>query len=229
MTEEIFNLLIDNLFVIGVGILVFLIIVWKYFHYRHKIVIKDPIEQELYDDELYIYEEDNKESNDFTDNEEIQKTEVSEAVDEEAPIKKNDQLIIALFVISQDDQGFTGGDIFSVLEEQGLNYGKMRIFHHYGIGEIKTKLPVFSIANMLEPGIFDPKIMNEFVSPGLVLFMRLPGPFGGRVAFELMLNKAQRIAEILEGKVIDEQHAELTPQTINYLREHIAYFEGRKA
>jgi cell division protein ZipA len=103
----------------------------------------------------------------------------------------------------------------------------MKIFHHYGIGEIKVKKPVFSIANMLEPGTFDVQRISKFVSPGLVLFMRLPGPFGGRVAFELMLNNAQKIAEILEGILEDDKHQPMTPQTINLLRERIANFERR--
>lgn len=136
------------------------------------------------------------------------------------------ELILAFYVVPQHG-GFHGTDILDVLEELGLRYGDMKIFHHYGIGEIKVKKPVFSIANMLEPGTFDVQRISKFVSPGLVLFMRLPGPFGGRIAFELMLNNAQKIAEILEGILEDDKHQPMTPQTINLLRERIANFERR--
>ncbi len=233
MIEKIFNLLINNqLIVISViSAFIFLIVLWKYARRRNKIEINEPIRRDLYEDELYIYDDNKALDEDKTESipkETEEEIDVANDTDKPTPAAKSEELIIALFVIALNEKGFTGGDIFAVLEEQGLNYGKMRIFHHYGIGEVKTKIPVFSIANMLEPGTFNPQIMEEFVSPGLALFMRLPGPFGGRVAFELMLNKAQRIAEILEGHVVDEQHEELTQHTINRLREQIAHFEGRK-
>ena len=138
-----------------------------------------------------------------------------------------DELIVVLYVVTQQEPGFLGTDIFTVLEDLGLRYGDMRIFHHYGVGELKVKKPVFSIANMLEPGIFDPQEMTEFASPGLALFMRLPGPFGGRIAFELMLNSAKKIAEVLEGILQDEEHLPLEPKKISLLRERIAHFEQR--
>ena len=141
--------------------------------------------------------------------------------------KRRSELIIVLYVVAQDESGFVGSDIFTVLEDIGLKYGEMSIFHHYGLGELKVKNPVFSIANMIEPGIFEPQQMSEFVSPGLALFMRLPGPFGGRVAFEFMLNSAQRLADVLEGLLEDERHTPLDQKKINALRDRIANFEQR--
>jgi len=153
--------------------------------------------------------------------------ESSQKIVKEQPPTKKSELIIALFVVTQNEIGFAGTDIFSVLEELGLKYGEMGIFHHYGIGEIKSQQAVFSVANMLEPGTFNPQQASGFNSPGLALFMRLPGPFGGRVAFELMLNNGQRMAEMLEGLLIDEKHASLTQETIIALRNKIANFEQR--
>ena len=143
------------------------------------------------------------------------------------PSNKKSEIIIALLVVSNKENGFAGTDIFSVLEELGLKYGEMNIFHHYGIGEIKAQQAVFSVANMLEPGTFDPQQKSEFSSPGLALFMRLPGPLGGRVAFELMLNNGQRMAEMLEGVLVDEQYSSLTQKSISLLRTKIANFEQR--
>ncbi len=145
------------------------------------------------------------------------------------PTKSHDELqfIIVLRVIAHGQQKFAGSDIFAVLEDLGLNYGDMRIFHHYGVGEMKVKKPVFSVANLVEPGIFDPKEREYFTTPGLALFMQLPGPLGGRVAFELMLNTAQRVADVLEGALIDEREQLLTTETIAELRERIAQFEHR--
>lgn len=138
---------------------------------------------------------------------------------------RQSELIIPIYIVARRE--FEGSDIFPVLGELGLRYGEMKIFHHYGMGEIKIKKPIFSLANMMEPGTFDPDSTEEFSTPGLVLFMRLPGPFGGRVAFELMLNTGQKIAEILEGNLEDEHHRSLTQQVIQTLRERIAHFEQR--
>jgi len=137
------------------------------------------------------------------------------------------QLIIVLRVIANSQQKFAGADIFAVLEDLGLNYGEMRIFHHYGVGDMKVKKPVFSVANVVEPGTFDPKERDHFTTPGLAFFMQLPGPLGGRVAFELMLNTAQRVADVLEGTLIDEREQLLTSDIIIGLRDRIAQFERR--
>ncbi len=145
---------------------------------------------------------------------------------EPKPARKS-EMIIVLYVIAQRKTGFAGADVLTALEDLGLKYGNMRIFHHYGIGELKVQQPVFSIANMVEPGTFNPQRISNLTTPGLALFMRLPGPFGGRVAFELMLNNGQKMAEWLGGTLEDERHAELTPQTISRLRERIANFEQR--
>ncbi len=170
---------------------------------------------------------------------EISKEEVNpssdQMLDEEPPKKdipskkkeRKSEMIIALYVIAKNEIGFTGTDVLTVLEDLGLKYGKMSIFHHYGVGELKVQDPVYSVANMVEPGIFDPQYMSNFNTSGLVLFMRLPGPFGGRVAFELMLNHAQRIAESLDGILVDEGKVPLVQKKMSSLRDRIANFEQR--
>lgn len=139
----------------------------------------------------------------------------------------NAELIIVLYVIAESKQGFDGVDVLTVLEELGLKYGEMKIFHHYGVGELKVKKAIFSVANVVEPGIFPLRQIEQFTTRGLAFFMRLPGPFGGRVAFELMLNTTHRVAEILNGYLEDEKHQLLTPEVVNTLRERIAQFEKR--
>ncbi|OUD13064.1 cell division protein ZipA [Thioflexithrix psekupsensis] len=135
------------------------------------------------------------------------------------------ELIIALFVAAAHQNYFNGVDLFAVFEELGLRYGRMKIYHHYGLGELKVEEPIFSVANMVEPGTFDPTNSEELATPGVALFMRLPGPFGGRVALELLLNHAQKLAELLEGTVLDERRKPLTAKTIEQLRQRVAQFE----
>ncbi len=137
------------------------------------------------------------------------------------------EILIVLYVVAHRQPSFIGENILTTLEETGLKYGKMDIFHHYGVGEIKSRKPVFSIANIVAPGTLNPEELVNSTTPGLALFMKLPGPFGGRVAFELMLNHAERFAEALDGIVEDEQHKLINQQKITSLRERIANFEQR--
>lgn len=139
------------------------------------------------------------------------------------------ELIIPLFVKALRKGSFAGADIVAAMEQLQLAYGEMQIFHHYGLdgksGVANKQRTVFSIANMVEPGIFDLQRMDAFRTPGLILFMRLPGPLGGRVAFELMLNHAHRLAEVLKGSLEDERGESLTADNVARLRDKISRFE----
>lgn len=137
------------------------------------------------------------------------------------------ELIIVFYVLAEDQSGFAGVDILTVLEALGLKYGEMKIFHHYGVGELKVKKAIFSVANVVEPGTIPLRQIEQFATSGLAFFMRLPGPFGGRVAFELMLNTIYQVAETLKGRIEDDKQQPLMSETINALRERIALFERR--
>jgi len=134
-------------------------------------------------------------------------------------------LILVLYIIAQDEQGFNGLDIFAVLEELGLRHGAMQIFHHYGLGDAQAKQSVFSVASMMEPGILKRENVEQFFTPGLVFFMQLPGPVGGRVAFELMLSQMHKVAEELNGQLENDRHEPLTSEITDALRARIAEFE----
>ncbi|WP_069471367.1 cell division protein ZipA [Candidatus Marithrix sp. Canyon 246] len=140
---------------------------------------------------------------------------------------KDTELIIVLYIIAQGESGFLGKDIVMILEQLGLKYGEMNIFHHYGIGEMKSKDSIFSIANMVEPGTLHPDKIAETTTPGLALFMRLPGPFGGRIGFDLMLKNAEKIADKLNGYIEDKTNKPLNNKMIFALRDKIDKFEQR--
>lgn len=134
-------------------------------------------------------------------------------------------LIIALYIHANHTSGFNGVDVYAAMERLGLEFGKMNIFHHYGLEENHGQDPVFSIANLLEPGTFDTANPESFATTGLVAFMQLPGPLGGRVAFELMLNNAQRLADILRGNLENDRRQPLDAEGIEFLRRGIDEFE----
>ncbi len=135
------------------------------------------------------------------------------------------QLIISLAVHSIQAQGFSNQDVVNSLQQLGLQFGKMQIFHHYGLDMNPDNPAVFSVANMVEPGDFSNLNEPSFFSPGLVLFMQLPNPLSGRVAFELMFNHAQRLTALLQAQLECDRHQRLDAARIDEIREQIDMFE----
>jgi cell division protein ZipA len=130
------------------------------------------------------------------------------------------ELIIVLTVIARGKGMFRGKDIVQILEDKGLQYGEMDIFHAYSPGG----RPIFSVANIVEPGSFNLEVIDRFSTPGLALFLRLPGPAGGFAAFDAMLEIARLLAGKLSGDIRDERRNVLTTQAIQQIREHILTF-----
>lgn len=115
---------------------------------------------------------------------------------------------------------FSGEDILRVAADVELEHGDMNIYHRYAANGSRPRV-VFSMASMVEPGIFPPDKMAEFSTPGLVLFGQLPGPKDGLAAFSDMLFTAERLAALLDGELQDETHSVLSKQTIEHIRERI--------
>lgn len=144
------------------------------------------------------------------------------------PARSGEDLIVVLSVMAQGGEQFTGAAIREAMEDLDMRYGDMQIFHHHGVGEMSVDSPLFSIANAVEPGVFDLERMDALTTPGLSMFMRLPGPLDGRVAFELMLNVGQRLAQRLGGELRDDTRSALNLERIGHIRERIAEFERRQ-
>jgi cell division protein ZipA len=139
------------------------------------------------------------------------------------------ELIIVLNVMAEPGQAFAGEEVRDALGAVGMRYGDMQIYHHHGVGKVPARHPVFSAANILEPGILDPEHLEQMSTPGLCLFMRLPGAVDGPVAFELMLNTGQRLADLLHGELRDHTRSVLDPEAIAGLRARVAEFSRQPA
>jgi len=135
--------------------------------------------------------------------------------------KAADGLIITLHVVAVPGRPYTGPALRTALDELGLLYGDMRIYHHYGIGDMKAERPLFHLANMLEPGYFDPDHMDDLQTRGVSLFMRLPTELDAEVVFDLMLNTAHHLAENLGGEVVTHDRQPLREDYIEGIRAHL--------
>jgi len=137
---------------------------------------------------------------------------------EESPVDVPNK-IVQINLIAKQGAKFAGPAILAACKEVGLVAGDMQIFHRYtGDGRNKTQ---FSMASLVEPGVFPLKAMEDFSSPGLILFCQLPGPGDSLAIFSDMLFTAQRLQAILGGELQDETHSALSKQTIEHIRSQI--------
>lgn len=127
--------------------------------------------------------------------------------------------ILALYVTPRTQQAFRGPDILQAMAAVDMHYGAMGIFHFYSKDQPRDGQAIFSLANMHEPGSFDLEAMDSFSAQGLALFMCLPTRLYGDVAFDLMLDTASKLAEVLEGDVRDSDHELLNPSSVNRMRD----------
>lgn len=134
--------------------------------------------------------------------------------------------VYSLNVIARADQGFAGDNILPLLLGCGLRFGDMDFFH---LSEAQGGTPTiqFSVANMMQPGVFDLENMDELSTQGLMFFLTLPGPPDMARAFDLMLETAHTVAHSLGGDVYDETRSVMTKQHVESLRQSIREFENK--
>lgn len=134
--------------------------------------------------------------------------------------------VFMLNVVALSAQGFRGDDILQILLACDLRFGDMDFFHRHeyeaGRGAIQ-----FSVADMMQPGVFDIDTMADMTTPGLVFFLTLPGPDDMMQAYDYMLETAQTVARNLGAEVLDESRSVLTPQTKEHSRQQIRELERR--
>lgn len=126
--------------------------------------------------------------------------------------------VISIFIRTPDGRRLTGDFISRAAGEAGMVHGEMEIFHHFGIAHRHGSRPIFSLADMFEPGSFPLQQLAERHTSGLVLFFCLPAPGDARMILELMLNTAERIASSLGAEVLGPHQEPLTDKSIGELR-----------
>jgi len=135
--------------------------------------------------------------------------------------------IVSLHVAAREGEMLLGADLVVAAEKVGLAFGAMSIFHRSVDGR-PGQPPVFSVANMVKPGTFDLRDLEKVQTPGISFFMALPGPLSGLDAWDAMLPAAQRMAELLNAQVLDDQRNALGRQRIAHLRDELRAFDRKR-
>ena len=132
--------------------------------------------------------------------------------------------IVTLYVAARSGQVLRGPDIVVAAEKAGLSYGYMNIFHRLVDGRADSA-PIFSVANIKKPGSFEMAEIQALETPAIAFFLTLPAPIAALDAWEKLLPTAQRMAELLEGVVLDESRNALGRQRIAHIRDDLRAYD----
>jgi len=128
--------------------------------------------------------------------------------------------IVTLYIAAKAGQVLRGPDIVVAAEKAGLTYGHMNVFHRL-VESHPERGPIFSVANIRKPGSFEMGEIQSLETPAIAFFLTLPAPVSALDAWDAMLPAAQRMAELLDGVVLDEQRNALGRQRIAGLRDEL--------
>lgn len=136
---------------------------------------------------------------------------------------KLEEDMLVMHVHISGEERFNGPELFDSLEQNGLLFGDMDIYHRHsdlsGLGE-----KLFSVANMVAPGDFRMDSIENFSTPGVSFFMALPCYGEPEHNFKLMLRIAQQIADDLGGHVLDDKRNLMSPNKLDEYRTRVRKF-----
>ena len=132
-----------------------------------------------------------------------------------APVQ---QQILVMHLMAPKDQLLNGQQLQEAALSVGLRYGESKIFQRHlseeGSGEV-----LFSMANLVNPGTFDLKTIEQMTTPGVTLFMALDDIEDPVSAFDIMIQSVDSMAAAMSLSVLDETRSSMTRQTIDHYRQ----------
>lgn len=120
-------------------------------------------------------------------------------------------------VAAKEGKAVRGHELLQFFLTAGFRFGDMSIFHRHqhsdGTGPV-----LFSIANMMKPGVFDPENMEQFHSEGVTFFLTAPNDeINVKEAFDMMVVAVEQMAEEFDCVVLNGARKPLTKeQYIDY-------------
>jgi cell division protein ZipA len=135
--------------------------------------------------------------------------------------------LVLLYLAAKSGQTISGAELVLATEKVGLVYGYHNVYHRLAEGSGSNE-PVFSMANVIQPGYFDLTQIDALQTPGVSFFMTLPGPVSAISAWETMLPIAERMAQLLDAVLLDSDRNALGRQRILHIKEELRTFDREK-
>lgn len=135
------------------------------------------------------------------------------------------KMTVALTVIASRSQTFQGPAVQQAAQGLGFRLGALGLFEY---GPEQAPEPLFSMAHLRKPGSFEAATLETLDTPGLLLFMNLPGPADEIQALEQLVVIADQLTQQLGGMICDERRNRLTNQGLLHLRNEVAEFQRRQ-
>ncbi|MGK0445124.1 MAG: cell division protein ZipA [Bermanella sp.] len=194
---------------------------------QHELVLPEFIQQTLQDEPIYAIEEEPVATSMKPDPlmeyiEDVQTLPVGEKLSE----REAAQEIFVINILKQDGKGLLGRELHHVFNVCDMRHGEMGIFHRFEKANAQGKIQ-FSVVNAIEPGTFDLASIDELITPGISLFMSLPGPDKPMEAFDAMAEVALVFARNFNATLHDDTHSDLTPQTLEHYRNRVREFSRK--
>ncbi len=134
-------------------------------------------------------------------------------------------IIVTLFLQTRDNHFITGVELLDVSLKLGLVFGEQGVFHRIHEDDLE---PVFSMANLTNPGIFDKNAWNTIEIKGVTMFMTLPGPRNALDAWDSMLATSRRLAELFHLDLLDDTCSAFTRQRALQIKDELREYERQK-
>lgn len=133
---------------------------------------------------------------------------------------ETNDVLASINILANGPTGFNGRAIDQIARNFGLQFGAMNIYHKKNDQALGCR-HLFSLANLYQPGEFDPNQIDRFRTQGLTLFMHVPCAYQPVRVFEQMAQIAKGLAEKLDGRLTDHDQHPLTEQGLMVIRTQI--------
>lgn len=164
---------------------------------------------------------------DVVDADENASNDQSKTITEDVEVQQSEQQaaktdIIVLYILARPPNQLAGEKIYSAAQANGLVFGKMNIFHRLD----ENGQSVFSLANMVEPGNFNPGAMHEIQTPGIIIFMQISALTDPESSFDDMLQCAYHMSEMLDAQLCNAKRKPLSQSDAEQYREIVSHADA---